>query len=122
MKRCLTLCSLLILLLSTMPALAQPKVKATYGNGSNHFTLATGSPGELGLLKELATFFTDQHQATMHWVKAGSGKSLALLKAKDVDVAMVHAPSAEKKAMAEGWAIKRSLLGSNAFYIVGPTG
>jgi tungstate transport system substrate-binding protein len=120
MKRCFALCSLLILLLSTMPALAQPKIAATYGSGPNQFTLATGSPGELGLLKELATVFTDQHQATMHWIKAGSGKSLALLKAKDVDVVMVHAPSAEKKAMAEGWAIKRSLLGSNEFYIVGP--
>ena len=121
MKKCVSLCSLLILLmLSAMPALAQPKVAATYGNGPNQFTLATGSPGELGLLKELAMVFADQHQATMHWVKAGSGKSLALLKAKDVDVVMVHAPSAEKKAMEEGWAIKRSLLGSNEFYIVGP--
>lgn len=120
MKKCLALFSLLILLLSTLPAFAQPKTAATYGNGPNHFTLATGSPGELGLLKELATVFTGQHQATMHWTKAGSGKSLSLLKAKDVDVVMVHAPSAEKKAMAEGWAIKRTLLGSNEFYIVGP--
>ena len=120
MKKYVSLCSLLMLLLAAMPALAQPKVAATYGNGSTQFTLATGSPGELGLLKELAMVFTDQHQATMHWVKAGSGKSLALLKAKNVDVVMVHAPSAEKTAMAEGWAIKRSLLGSNEFYIVGP--
>mgnify|MGYP000082530589 CR=1 FL=1 len=120
MKRCFALCSLLILLLSTMPALAQPKVKASYGNGPNHFTLATGSPGELGLLKQLAAAFEKQNQTTMDWVKAGSGKSLALLKAKDVDVVMVHAPAAEKKAVADGWAIKRTLLGSNEFYIVGP--
>lgn len=120
MKRCFALCSLLILLLSTMPALAQPKVAATYGNGPNHFSLATGSPGELGLLKELAAAFEKQQQTTMNWVKAGSGKSLALLKAKDVDAVMVHAPAAEKKAVADGWAIKRSLLGSNEFYIVGP--
>ncbi len=33
---------------------------------------------------------------------------------------MVHAPAAEKKAIADGWAIKRSLIGSNEFYIVGP--
>jgi tungstate transport system substrate-binding protein len=33
---------------------------------------------------------------------------------------MVHAPAAEKNAVKEGWAIKRALLGSNEFYIVGP--
>ena len=43
-----------------------------------------------------------------------------MLKAKKVDVVMVHAPAAEKKAVQEGWAIKRSLIGSNEFYIVGP--
>jgi len=33
---------------------------------------------------------------------------------------MVHAPAAEKQAVADGWAIKRTLIGSNEFYIVGP--
>ncbi len=33
---------------------------------------------------------------------------------------MVHAPVAEKKAVEEGWAIRRTLIGSNEFYIVGP--
>jgi tungstate transport system substrate-binding protein len=33
---------------------------------------------------------------------------------------MVHAPEAEKKAVSEGWATNRTLLGSNEFYIVGP--
>jgi len=56
----------------------------------------------------------------MCWVKAGSGKSLKLLKEKKVDIIMVHAPATEKKAIKEGWAIKRSLIGSNEFYIVGP--
>ena len=33
---------------------------------------------------------------------------------------MVHAPAAEKKAIQSGWATKRTLIGSNEFYIVGP--
>ena len=94
--------------------------KALYGNGPHKFTLATGSPGELGLLKELAGVFNKKHNTTMCWRKAGSGKSLKLLKAKKVDIVMVHAPAAEKKAVQEGWAIKRKLIGSNEFYIVGP--
>ena len=34
---------------------------------------------------------------------------------------MVHAPAAEKKAVADGWATSATLIGSNEFYIVGPT-
>ena len=56
----------------------------------------------------------------MTWFKAGSGKSLQLLKDKKVDMIMVHAPAAEKKAVQDGWAIKRTLIGSNEFFIVGP--
>ena len=33
---------------------------------------------------------------------------------------MVHGPEAEKKAVKEGWATQRVLIGSNEFYIVGP--
>ncbi len=94
--------------------------KATYGKETATFKLATGSPGELGLLKELADAFNEKNHTSMCWVKAGSGKSLKLLHAKEVDVIMVHAPAAEKKAVADGWATKRSLIGSNEFYIVGP--
>lgn len=94
--------------------------KATYGKSDKVFRLATGSPGELGLLEALADAFNPAHDTAMCWVKAGSGKSLKLLHQKKVDAVMVHAPAAEKKAVAEGWAIKRSLIGSNEFYIVGP--
>ncbi|MCP4718902.1 MAG: solute-binding protein [Desulfobacteraceae bacterium] len=94
--------------------------KAKYGNGDLTFRLATGSPGELGLLKALANDFNNRHGTSMCWIKAGSGKSLQLLNAKQADIVMVHAPAAEKKAVVDGWAIKRTLIGSNEFYIVGP--
>jgi len=112
--------SLIFLLLITSLSFAQNNCTATYGDTGEVFTLATGSPGELGLLKELATVFNTKHKTTMCWIKAGSGKSLKLLKEKKVDIIMVHAPATEKKAIKEGWAIKRSLIGSNEFYIVGP--
>jgi len=114
------LTGILFLLLTNYSAIAQVDCKATYGTTEKTFRLATGSPGELGLLKELATTFNKQHGTSMCWVKAGSGKSLKLLKGKQVDVIMVHAPALEKKAIKDGWAIKRSLIGSNEFYIVGP--
>ncbi|MFH0821668.1 MAG: substrate-binding domain-containing protein, partial [Pseudomonadota bacterium] len=99
---------------------ADDKCDGTYGKGPNKFSLATGSPGELGLLKVLAETFAGKADASMCWKKAGSGESLKLLKDKKVDMIMVHAPTAEKKAIEEGWAIKRSLIGSNEFFIVGP--
>lgn len=119
LKLAITALSIFLFLSCTQSALAVD-CKAIYGNSDKVFKLATGSPGELGLLKELAEVFNAEHQTAMCWVKAGSGKSLKLLKQKDVDVIMVHAPAAEKKAVADGWAIKRSLIGSNEFYIVGP--
>lgn len=101
--------------------LAQPpQYQAVYGHGSHILTVATASPGELGLLEALATEFNKTHDSTIRWQKAGSGASLKLLKEKKVDVALVHAPEAEKTAVAEGWGAHRTLFGSNEFYIVGP--
>jgi len=93
--------------------------KAVYGSGTP-FAVATGSPGELGLLEVLADRFNSRHGSQMCWIKAGSGKSLQLLQNRIVDAVMVHAPAAEKKAVQEGWAMNRTLIGSNEFYIVGP--
>ena len=108
------------LLLSCTAVLAQDNCTEEYGNGSNVITLATGSPGELGLVKVLAEAFNEANDTRICWVKAGSGASLKMLKEKKVDLVMVHAPAAEKQAVTDGWAIKRSLMGSNEFYIVGP--
>jgi tungstate transport system substrate-binding protein len=109
----------LLLVIVTM-ANAADTCTATYGTGTAIIRLATGSPGELGLLEVLAQAFNKTHDTSLCWQKAGSGASLKLLKNKDVDLIMVHAPAAEKQAVKEGWAIKRALLGSNEFYIVGP--
>jgi tungstate transport system substrate-binding protein len=111
--------SMLLLLLQTGLASAK-ECKAVYGQSEKQFRLATGSPGELGLLEVLAEAFNAGHGTSMCWKKAGSGASLKLLKQKKVDMCMVHAPAAEKKAVKEGWASKRTLIGSNEFYIVGP--
>jgi tungstate transport system substrate-binding protein len=96
------------------------KITATYDHGGTTFMLATGSPGELGLLKALAAAFAKTTPATLKWVKAGSGASLTLMKARTVDMVMVHAPAAEAAAVKDGWATSHTLIGSNEFYIVGP--
>jgi tungstate transport system substrate-binding protein len=119
-RNLLSLFAIIALMMLGTSSYAGEQPAAVYGSGANRFSLATGSPGELGLLKVLAEAFGKQDNAKMAWFKAGSGESLKLLKDKKVDMIMVHAPAAEKKAVQDGWAIKRTLLGSNEFFIVGP--
>jgi tungstate transport system substrate-binding protein len=121
-RKLLAMAMMLLFSISALagPAFAGGDCKATYGAGASKLILATGSPGELGLVEALGDAFLPGEKATLCWRKAGSGASLKLLKSKKVDVVMVHAPAAEKKAVEDGWAIKRVLLGSNEFYIVGP--
>jgi len=115
------LLSLITLGATTSMAQNSPlKTEATYGSGVKSFTLATGSPGELGLLLQLGEAFDKKEGARLIWIKAGSGASLNLLKTQQVDMIMVHAPDAVNKAIADGWASNRTLIGSNEFYIVGP--
>lgn len=110
----------LAIMLGMTAANAIAQTAAEYGGGPNRFSLATGSPGELGLLKALGESFGKDADATLVWVKAGTGQSLNLLKDKKVDMVMVHAPAQVDKAIAEGWATGKKLIGSNEFYLVGP--
>lgn len=114
-----TLIALVLVALIPVAAAAQDCTES-YGKGKTVYRLATGSPGELGLLRVLAEAYDAKTGAAMCWVKAGSGESLAMLKESKVDAIMVHAPAAEKKAVEDGWATGRNLLGSNEFFIVGP--
>jgi tungstate transport system substrate-binding protein len=120
---CKTIFASIALSLGLQTVMAQNnsiKPEAIYGKGNHSFTLATGSPGELGLLQALGEAFDKKEGARLIWIKAGSGASLNLLKTGQVDMIMVHAPDAVNKALADGWATNRTLIGSNEFYIVGP--
>jgi tungstate transport system substrate-binding protein len=103
-----------------LSSLIAPAPTAEYGAGQYSFRLATGSPGELGLLKALGEVFAVIADARLVWIKAGTGQSLGLLRSAQVDMAMVHAPVAVARAVTAGWATDRTLIGSNEFFIVGP--
>ncbi|WP_051202202.1 substrate-binding domain-containing protein [Ferrimonas senticii] len=111
---------LALALLASCGSAVAVECKAVFGDGQQQFILATGSPGELGLLEQLAVTFGKQHDANMCWVKAGSGKSLKMLSEDKVDMVMVHAPAAEQQAIDAGWATQHTLIGANEFYLVGP--
>lgn len=107
-------------LAASWTAWAAPPPDATWGEGANHFAIATGSPGDTGLLERLASEFAAQNDARVSWYRAGSGKALELLRQRHVDMVLAHAPAAEEQAVREGWATGRALIGSNEFWIVGP--
>ncbi len=82
--------------------------------------LATGSPYELGLIDKLYKKFKEKVPCNIVVKKAGSGKSLSLLRSGKVDVCIVHAPELELKAQKDGWAKDRTYIFANDFVIVGP--
>ncbi|WP_169753538.1 substrate-binding domain-containing protein [Campylobacter mucosalis] len=96
------------------------KYTEIYGDGAEILRVATGSPGELGLLKKLSEVFNSLNDSKICWIKAGSSDGLELLKENKVDVTMTHSPLLEKTLIKQGIAKKRTLIGSNEFFIIGP--
>jgi tungstate transport system substrate-binding protein len=110
----------IFILTGVLPVNGAEKSGETYGKGNISITLATGTPGSLGLVKSLAEPFCDKNNCRINWINMGSGESLDALKSGKSDIIMVHAPDAEKKAVKEGWAVNRQLIGGNEFFILGP--
>ena len=80
----------------------------------------TTSTQDSGLLDVLVPLFEKQTGYSVKTVSVGTGQALALAAKGDADVALVHAPSLEKKYVAEGKLIHRRLVMYNDFVIIGP--
>ena len=122
-KKIIILYSLIMLSLFTVlppQSFGDSMCTEEYGGGSNQIKVATGSLGRLGLLKALADAYNESYDTTICFIYAGSGEALQLLKNKKVDLILVHSEKAEIQAVKEGWADKRTLIGSNEYCIVGP--
>jgi len=81
----------------------------------------TTSTDNTGLLDYLAPKFMEAAGIELRWTATGTGKALKLGENCDVDILMVHAPSAEKKFVAEGYGADRREIMYNDFVIIGPT-
>jgi len=80
----------------------------------------TTSTQDTGLLDYLQPLFLKETGIHLKWVSTGSGKALEHGKNCDVDVLLVHAPDAELKMIAEGFAVDRRQVMYNDYVIVGP--
>ncbi len=80
----------------------------------------TTSTDNTGLMDVLAPQFKKDTGIELKWTAIGTGKALEMGKNCDVDVLLVHAPTAEKKYVADGFGKDRTLVMYNDFVIIGP--
>src|SRR5581483_9535636 len=107
-----------ISLLMAMVSLGAPR--ALFAQQRSVILSTTTSTQDSGLLDVLIPRFEKQTGYSVKTVSVGTGQALALAAKGDADVALVHAPSLEKKYVAEGKLFNRRLVMYNDFVIIGP--
>ena len=113
MKRLLVAAICLVLLVCLLPA----------GSSATDQVLmmaTTTSTDNTGLLDDLAPKFKEATGIELKWTATGTGKALKLGENCDVDILMVHAPSAEKAFVGNGFGVDRREVMTNDFVIIGP--
>ena len=81
----------------------------------------TTSLEDSGLLGELVPAYSGtQPDVRIQVISVGSGQALALGRAGDADVLLVHSPADEEEFMASGLGSSRETVMTNDFVIVGP--
>jgi tungstate transport system substrate-binding protein len=86
----------------------------------NVILATTTSTQDTGLLDSLVPRFEQQCRCKVKTIAVGTGQSLALGARGEADVVLVHAPSVEKRYVAEGTFINRRMVMTNDFVLVGP--
>lgn len=80
----------------------------------------TTSTQDSGLLDVLVPLFEKKSGHSVKTVSVGTGQALELAAKGEADVALVHAPSLEKKYVADGKLLNRRLVMYNDFILLGP--
>ena len=80
----------------------------------------TTSTQDSGLLDVLVPLFERQTGYSVKTIAVGTGQALALAARGEADVSLCHAPSLEKKYVAEGKMHDRRLVMYNDFLLIGP--
>ena len=97
-----------------------PTAEAAESKDKNVILSTTTSTQDSGLLEVLIPLFEKQTGYSVKTISVGTGQALALAAKGDADVALVHAPSLEKKYVAEGKLLNRRLIMYNDFVLIGP--
>jgi tungstate transport system substrate-binding protein len=100
--------------------LASTSAQAAEVKSRNVILSTTTSTQDSGLLDVLVPLFEKQTGYSVKTISVGTGQALALAAKGDADVVLVHAPSLEKKYVADGKLLNRRLVMYNDFVIIGP--
>lgn len=93
----------------------------TAAQGGEVLRLAvTTSTENSGLMAKILPDFERQCACKVRMIVVGSGKSLEFGRRGDVDAMLTHAPEAEARMVAGGYALARHFIMRNDFVIVGP--
>ena len=99
---------------------SNPAHEPTPTQVSNQIILATTtSTQDSGLLDYLLPIFHEQSGYIVKTIAVGAGKALKMAEDGNADVLLVHAPSAEKELMDNGYGSDRVLIMHNDFVVVG---
>jgi tungstate transport system substrate-binding protein len=104
---------LVVVLLLALPG-------AAWAQSSTVILSTTTSTQDSGLLDVLVPMFEKKTGLTVKTISVGTGQALALAARGEADVALVHAPSLERKYVEEGKMQNRRLVMYNDFVIIGP--
>ncbi len=80
----------------------------------------TTSTQDSGLLDYILPTFESKYNCKVDVIAVGSGQALEMGKRGDVDVLMVHSPSAEQNFVSGGYGTNRTQIMYNWFVVVGP--
>ena len=94
--------------------------QASAAAGKSVILSTTTSTQDSGLLDVLVPIFEKNTGYSVKTISVGTGQALALAAKGEADVALVHAPSLEKKYVADGKLLNRRLVMYNDFIILGP--
>ncbi|MBI4775016.1 MAG: substrate-binding domain-containing protein [Deltaproteobacteria bacterium] len=121
LKKCLVGVFVMYLSLVGAAFASSEKSSSTDTKGRLIHMATTTSTDNTGLLDYLAPKFMLDTGIELRWIAAGTGKALEMGKNCDVDVLLVHAPSAEEAYVRDGYGAQRTPVMYNDFVIVGPT-
>lgn len=96
------------------------RLSAGEAASKNVILSTTTSTQDSGLLEVLVPLFEKKSGYSVKTVSVGTGQALELAAKGEADVALVHAPSLEKKYVADGKLLNRRLVMYNDFIILGP--
>ena len=108
----------LLLVLAAVFAIASPA--GAQAPPTTVILSTTTSTQDSGLLDVLVPMFERKSGFTVKTISVGTGQALALAARGEADVTLAHAPSLEKKHVADGKMTNRRLVMYNDFVVIGP--